>query len=214
MTDCEQETRNNWLVFLPLCDDGQDQSHMMSRESSQKVLTEADKCFDVPVPFNTELGLLVFSHREAVLWYVLLPFPHVYELESSELNVSAANILLKMVQKEELAVAHNDHDARPASEASMPSQYTQLLRRDYLSYDTCHLPRGICKIALEGKAPRAHSQNSFNIPCEECGCSLHTSPIPPCELRGLSTGSLLLLGWVHWLCLDRNHRAVKRNCQY
>lgn len=71
----------------------------------------------------------------------------MYELESSGLNVSAANILLKMVQKEELAVAHNDHDARPASEASMPSQSTQLLRRDYLSYDKCHLPRGICKIA-------------------------------------------------------------------
>lgn len=89
-------------MFLPLCDDGQDQSHMISRESSQKVLTEAAKCFDVPVPFNTELGLLVLSHTARhscdMLQRGLLPFPYVYELESSGLNVSVANILLKMVQ--------------------------------------------------------------------------------------------------------------------
>lgn len=88
-------------MFLPFCDDGQDQSHMISRESSQKVLTEAAKCFDVPVPFNTELGLL-FSHTARhsrdMLQCGLLPFPHVYKLESSGLNVSVANTLPKMVQ--------------------------------------------------------------------------------------------------------------------
>ena len=134
-----------WTRPVPYC---------FTREPSLRVLIEADKCFGVPVPSNTEGGgFLSFSHCVAFLGYstayIFVTLPCVYTSVSG-LNILVANTLLKIFQWGELAVVHNDHATKHGSETYV-SPHTHSTHHQHLHIQSIHhwssvSRKGLCEI--------------------------------------------------------------------